>query len=196
MFAILISFGRVSVQLFCPPIIGLFAFLSLSCVFFYILGINSLSDKWSEVTQLCPILCDPMDCSLSGSSVHGIFQARVLEWIAISFSRGSSWPRNRTRVSCIAGRRFTVWAKVFSKYLLPIYSLLLCLLNSIIWKTFLKFSIFHAMFLSYLRKIWITQRSANFSLKDKLVNVSSFADHMVSVTTTQFCYCITKADSS
>ena len=44
----------------------------------------------SEVAQLCPTLCDPMDCSLSGSSVHGIFQARVLEWIAISFSRGSS----------------------------------------------------------------------------------------------------------
>ena len=55
-------------------------------------------------------LCDPMDCSLTGSSVHGIFQARVLEWIAISFSRGSSWPRNQTRVSHIAGRRFTVWA--------------------------------------------------------------------------------------
>ena len=154
------------VQLFCPPIIGLFAFLSLSCVFFYILGINSLSDKWSEVTQLCPTLCDPMDCSLSGSSVHGIFQARVLEWITISFSRGSSWPRNQTPVSCITGRRFTIWAKAFSKYLLPIYSLLLCFLNSVIWKTFLKFSIFHAMFLSYLRKIWITQRSANFSLKD------------------------------
>ena len=51
-----------------------------------------------------------MDCSLSGSSVHGIFQARVLEWIAISFSRGSSWARNRTWVSCIAGRCFTVWA--------------------------------------------------------------------------------------
>ena len=51
-----------------------------------------------------------MDCSLSGSSVHGIFQARVLEWIAISFSRGSSQPRNRTRVSRIAGRHFTVWA--------------------------------------------------------------------------------------
>ncbi|XP_059738677.1 protein FAM25A isoform X1 [Bos taurus] len=47
-----------------------------------------------------------MDCSLSGSSVHGIFQARVLEWIAISFSRGSSRPRNRTLVSRIAGRRF------------------------------------------------------------------------------------------
>ena len=46
----------------------------------------------SEVAQLRPILCDPMDCSPPGSSVHGIFQARVLEWIAISFSRGSSDP--------------------------------------------------------------------------------------------------------
>ena len=62
----------------------------------------------SEVAQSCPTLCDPTDCSLSGSSVHGIFQARVLEWIAISFSRGSSQPRNRTRVSRIAGRCFTV----------------------------------------------------------------------------------------
>ena len=51
-----------------------------------------------------------MDCSLSGSSVHGIFQARLLEWIAISFSRGSSRPRNWTQVSQIAGRRFTDWA--------------------------------------------------------------------------------------
>ena len=64
----------------------------------------------SEVAQLCPTLCDRMDCSLSGSSIHGIFQARVLEWITISFSRGSSRPRNRTWVSRIAGRRFTVWA--------------------------------------------------------------------------------------
>ena len=66
--------------------------------------------KWSEVTQSCSTLGDPMDCSLSGSSVHGIFQARVLEWIAISFSRGSSRPRNQTRVSRIAGRRFIIWA--------------------------------------------------------------------------------------
>ena len=66
--------------------------------------------KWSEVAQLCLTLCDPMDCSLSGSSVHGIFQARVLDCIAISFFRGSSWPRNWTWVSRIAGRRFTVWA--------------------------------------------------------------------------------------
>ena len=56
----------------------------------------------------CPTLCDPMDCNLSGSSVHGIFQAIVLEWIAISFSRGSSRPRDRTHVSCIVDRRFTV----------------------------------------------------------------------------------------
>ena len=65
--------------------------------------------KWSEVTQSCPTLCDPMDCSLPGS-IHEIFQARILECVAISFSRGSSRPRDRTRVSCIAGRRFTVWA--------------------------------------------------------------------------------------
>ena len=44
----------------------------------------------SEVAQSCPTLCDPMGCSLPGSSVHGIFQATVLEWVAISFSRGSS----------------------------------------------------------------------------------------------------------
>ena len=62
----------------------------------------------SEIAQLCPTLCDPMDCSLPGSSVHGIFQAVVLEWIAISFSRGSSQPRDRTQVSRIAGRCFTI----------------------------------------------------------------------------------------
>ena len=53
--------------------------------------------KESEVAQLSLTHCDPMDCSLPGSSIHGIFQARVLEWIAISFSRGSSQPRDRTR---------------------------------------------------------------------------------------------------
>ena len=64
----------------------------------------------SEVAQLCPTLYDAMDCSLPGSSFHGIFQVRVLEWVTISFSRGSSWPRDWTRVSCVAGIRFTVWA--------------------------------------------------------------------------------------
>ena len=48
----------------------------------------------SEVAWLCPTLCDPMDCSLPGSSIHGTFQARILEWVAISFSRGSSRPKD------------------------------------------------------------------------------------------------------
>ena len=61
-----------------------------------------------QVTQLYLTLCDPMDYSLPVSSVHGIFQARVLEWVAISFSRRSSQPRDQTRVSHIAGRCFTV----------------------------------------------------------------------------------------
>ena len=65
--------------------------------------------KWHEVAQSCLTLCNPMHCSLPGS-IHGIFQARILEWVAISFSRGSSWPRDRTQVSCIAGGRFTIWA--------------------------------------------------------------------------------------
>ena len=62
------------------------------------------------VTQLCPILCDPMDCSLSGSSVHGILQASILEWVAVHFSRGSSRSKDWTRISCLAKRFFTVWA--------------------------------------------------------------------------------------
>ena len=61
-----------------------------------------------SVAQLCPTLCHPMDCSPPGSSVHEIFQARILEWVAISFSRGSSQPRDQTWVSCIAGRFFTI----------------------------------------------------------------------------------------
>ena len=66
--------------------------------------------KWSEVTQSCLTLCNPMDCSIPGFSVYGIFQARVLEWVGISFSRGSFRPRDWTHVSRIAGRRFIVWA--------------------------------------------------------------------------------------
>ena len=57
--------------------------------------------------QSFSILYDPMDCSLPGFSVHGILQARILEWVAMPFSRGSSQPRDRTSVSCIAGKLFT-----------------------------------------------------------------------------------------
>ena len=61
--------------------------------------------------QLCPTFCDPMDCSPPGSSVHGIFQARILEWVSISFSRGFSWPRDQTCVSCVSciEGSFTSW---------------------------------------------------------------------------------------
>ena len=63
-----------------------------------------------KISQLCPTLCDPMDCSLPGSSVHRIFQARILEWVVISFSRRASQPRDWTQVSRVVGRRFTIWA--------------------------------------------------------------------------------------
>ena len=84
----------------------------------------------SEVTQLCPTLCNPVDCSLPGSFLHGILQARILEWVAISFSRGSSRPRDQTGVSCIAGRRFNLWAtsSVISKNYTTAWRCSLCLL--------------------------------------------------------------------
>ena len=67
------------------------------------------------VAQSCLALCDPVDCSSPGSSVHGILQERILEWVAIPFSRGSSPPRDRTRVSCIPGRCFNLWASSITK---------------------------------------------------------------------------------
>ena len=60
--------------------------------------------------QSCLTLCDPTVCSQPGSSVHGILQARILEWVSIPFSRGSSWPRDWTQVSYIASRFSTTWA--------------------------------------------------------------------------------------
>ena len=62
------------------------------------------------VAQSCLTLWNSVDCSLPASSVCGILQARIVEWVAIPFSRGSSWPRGQTQVSCIAGRFFTIWA--------------------------------------------------------------------------------------
>ena len=60
------------------------------------------------VTQSYPTLCDPVDCSPPGSSVMGILQAGIVEWVTMLFSRGSSQPRDQTQVSCIAGRFFTI----------------------------------------------------------------------------------------
>ena len=73
-------------------------YLLLIFLFFYPIFV------YAKSLQLCPTLWDPMDCNLPGSSVHGILQARILEWVAISFSRGSSQPRDRTcipYISCI-----------------------------------------------------------------------------------------------
>ena len=63
-----------------------------------------MKKKESVVTQSCSTLCDPVDCSPPGSSVHGILQIRIVEWVAMLFSRGYSWPSDWTQVSCITGR--------------------------------------------------------------------------------------------
>ena len=74
------------------------------------------------ITQLCPTLCNPMDCILPGSSLHGILQARILEWVSISFSRGPSQPRDWTCISCIGRQILCHWSHLGSmtnhKYLL------------------------------------------------------------------------------
>ena len=81
-------------------------------------NVVSLSSQRCVCVQSCLTLCDSLDCSPPDSSVHGIFQARVLEWIAISFSRGSSQPRNRTRVSCsVSPGNEIKWYWVFWIYL-------------------------------------------------------------------------------
>ena len=84
-------------------------------MFYVYKGIKSRS----PALQACATFWDPMDCSLPGSSVHGILRARILVWVAISFSRGSSQPRDRTWVSCIVGRFFTIWATKESLIYIP-----------------------------------------------------------------------------
>ena len=64
---------------------------------------------YAKLLQSCLTLCDPMDYSQTDSSAHGIFRARILEWIAVLSCRGSSQPRDRTLVSCIIGSFFTIW---------------------------------------------------------------------------------------
>ena len=71
---------------------------------------NIVKVYWVRFAQLRLTLCNTMDCSPPGSSVHGIFQARILEWFAIPFSRGSSWPRDRIQIFHVTGRLFTIWA--------------------------------------------------------------------------------------
>ena len=70
------------------------------CVYIYISN-EERPGPFVLVIQSCPTLCDPMDYSSPGSSVHRLFQARILEWFAMPSSRGSSWPRDRTHISCL-----------------------------------------------------------------------------------------------
>ena len=83
--------------------------------------------------------CDPLDCSLPGSFVHGILQARILGWVAFSFFRGSFWPRDRAQVSCMAGIFFTNWAIYYSiyRYILHIYMCVSVYIYSIVSNSFI-----------------------------------------------------------
>ena len=97
------------------------------------------TESESEVAQSCPTLCNPMTCSLWGSSVHGIFQARVLEWVAISVSRGSSPPRDRTPFSRTASRRFdhlshhTTFYLFFHLFMDTLVAFIFWLLWAVLW---------------------------------------------------------------
>ena len=82
--------------------------ISSLCVFPEILIVNTSPCMCAKSLQFCLTLCKPLDCSLPGSSVHGILQAGILEWVANPFSRGSSRFRDRTQVSSITGEVFTV----------------------------------------------------------------------------------------
>ena len=81
---------------------------------------SGTANQWQRlcvcsVVLSCPTLCDPMDCTLPGSSVHGIFQTRILEWVAISFSRGSSWPKVISSISCVGRWILYSWATSVTK---------------------------------------------------------------------------------
>ena len=120
----------------------------------------------------CLTLCDPVDCSLPGSSVHGILQARILEWVAISFSKGSSRPRDQTAVSCIAGRRFTLWATREGLLLLYYFNIISVSVVKItsLWKRFnvcFKISpILHMLFQVFTILSNVTSRMIRVSKND------------------------------
>ena len=108
-----------------------------------------------KVTQSCPTLCNPMDCSPPGSSVYGIFQARILEWITLPCSRRSPWTRNETWVSCIAGRFFTIWAtrEALSKVIIDYNYDLSFAIHQIVTKlSFLDFKVSLCIYLSMREK--------------------------------------------
>ena len=100
---------KVNWNFLANPIFPLWLIMAKICLCAYFLSVYCLC-MHAKSLQLCLTLHDPMDCSLPGSSVHGILLARILEWVAMPSSRGSSWRRNRTRISyisCMAGRFIT-----------------------------------------------------------------------------------------
>ena len=126
--------------------------------------LSAESESENEVAQSYLTLRYPMDSSPPDSSFHGIFQARILEWVAVPFSRGSSQPRDWTQVSCIVGRCFTTWAirkaqqSGVQKHLqiypligltpLSLYDDLLCLLlQSLSWDHFVSYKYHYPGFL-------------------------------------------------
>ena len=139
---------------------------------------NSLPSKetYALVAQSCPILCDFMDYSPPGSSVHGILQARTLEWVAICFSRESSWRRDWTWVSCVVGIFFIVRATKEKNILVPLLSARLCIRHCAKSYTqisclFVSYSYIHhvcMLYLFFLAKFYIStcQQNTNFKNKD------------------------------
>ena len=93
----------------------------ISPFFQYFLSAELLNKSESEVAQLCQPLWDPVDCSLPGPSIRGIFQASVLEWVAIFFSRGSSQPSDWTLSPTLQGGPFTFWATREAWVITPLY---------------------------------------------------------------------------
>ena len=122
---LLLSYLFAHFCLLCFCFLFLLSLLSVVLIVFHIPLYSPTSllvwKSWCAA-QSCPTLCDPMNCSLPGSSVHGILQAGILKWVAISFSRRSSWPSDRTYLFCIAGRFLTIWATDHKKEKFSIFA--------------------------------------------------------------------------
>ena len=142
------------------------------------------------VTQSCPTLCNPRDCSPPGSSAHGIIQARILEWVAIFFSRGSSRLRDRTWVSYLVGRFFTIWAtrKVFlpvstDKRLFFFEDVHISLFWAFIYKVFTISDTYYGLskyeFLAFSLRLWldlvISKPKANKTSQKKSLHLKHWA---------------------
>ena len=112
-----IRFSGLRIILFCSVLCPLSPF-TLERVICFTQSLLRWRWRWKWSHCRYPTLCNPVDCSLPGSSVHGILQARILEWVAISFSRGSPRPRDWTQVSRIGDRCFNLWATREAKVLL------------------------------------------------------------------------------